>query len=58
MHIYTAKQAAALLAVSEQTVRVWLRNGLLKGSKIGAGRMWRITGEAIAEIMKNCEKAR
>lgn len=38
--ILTVKQAASQLMVCEETIARWLRNGKLKGYKIG--RLWRI----------------
>ena len=52
MEIYTVNQAAACLLVTSDSVRTWLRLGLLKGSKIGGGRVWRITEEQIQEFLK------
>jgi excisionase family DNA binding protein len=60
--IYTVGQAAELLTVSDQIVREWLRNGTLKGSKIGSGTFesngtkWRITEESIHEFLKRGER--
>lgn len=54
--VYTVEQAAKKLSVSDQTVRLWLREGLIKGTKIGDGRIWRITEEAITEFLKRGEK--
>ena len=52
MQIYTVNQAAERMSVSSDTVRVWLRAGLIKGIKIGGGRMWRVTEDAIQEFLK------
>ena len=38
--LLTPDQAAERLAVSSQSIRKWLRQGRLKGSR--AGRLWRI----------------
>ncbi len=40
--MYTPKQAAEELQVSLVTLMGWLREGRLKGYKIGDGRLWRI----------------
>ena len=56
MAIYTVGQAAKILSVSDYALRMWLRDGVIKGSKIGAGRLWRITDESISEFMKSSEQ--
>lgn len=48
-NIYTPKEAAAILKVSERTVNEWLRSGKLKASKIG--RQWRITETQLNEFL-------
>lgn len=40
VHLYSIKEAANLLSVDEQTIRLWISNKKLKGFKIG--RLWRI----------------
>ena len=57
MEIYTVGQAAKLLSVSDIALRDWLRNGKLRGSKIGGGKLWRVTDEAIAEFVKSGEQS-
>jgi excisionase family DNA binding protein len=42
---------AKLLDVSPATVRIWLRNGTLKGLKVGAGKLWRISEEDIQDFL-------
>lgn len=49
MEIYTPEQVAEMLSVGVFTVREWLRNGKLKGSKIGS--LWRITRSDIEEML-------
>ena len=49
MEIYTPEQVAEMLSVGVFTIREWLRNGTLKGSKIGS--LWRITRADIEDIM-------
>jgi excisionase family DNA binding protein len=51
--ILTPEDAAEMLQVSPGTVRKWLRKGLLKGTKVGGGRLWRISESTIAEYMKS-----
>ena len=48
----TPEEAAELLDVAPTTVRSWLRKGILKGSKVGGGKLWRINEEAIDEFFK------
>ncbi len=50
--ILTPEDAAEMLQVSPGTVRKWLRKGLLKGTKVGGGRLWRISESTIDEYMK------
>ncbi len=47
----TTEQVADLLQVKEDTVRLWLRDGVLKGFRIG--RRWRIPPEAV-EALELC----
>jgi excisionase family DNA binding protein len=60
--IYTVGQTAEILGVHVQTMREWLRNGTLKGSKIGSGSIdskgtkWRITEESIQAFLKRGER--
>ena len=51
MEYFTVGKAAEKMSVAEFTVRRWLREGMLKGTKIGAGQLWRISDEAINEFM-------
>ena len=53
MEIYTVEQAAKVLSVSAFIMRKWLRDGTIKGHKIGGGRLWRITGDDIREFVQN-----
>jgi excisionase family DNA binding protein len=47
----TPDSVAKMLAVSPATVRIWLRNGTLKGLKVGAGKLWRISEEDIRDFL-------
>lgn len=47
--VYTAKEAAALLHVTERTVRTYLTKGRLKGQKIGG--YWAITEGNIKDFL-------
>ncbi len=54
----TPNSVAKMLDVSPATVRIWLRNGSLKGLKVGAGKLWRISEEDIRDFLyKNREKS-
>lgn len=55
MEIFTIGQAAKKLSVSDYTLRDWLRKGKIKGSKIGNGRLWRITEDQIKEYLDKCQ---
>lgn len=46
----TLMDVARLLQVSESTVRRWLKTGFLSGVK--AGRGWRVTREAVDELLE------
>ena len=48
----TPEAAAERLDVAPTTVRSWLRKGILKGSKVGGGKLWRISEEAIDDFVK------
>lgn len=49
MGLLTVEEAAARLRVSEWTLRKWLREGRLRGSR--PGRDWRIEEAAVAELL-------
>jgi excisionase family DNA binding protein len=48
--IFTPEEIADKLKTSRSTVYRWLRNGELKAFK--AGKLWRITREALEEFLK------
>jgi len=50
--LLTPEDAASLLQVSPGTVRKWLRKGAIKGTKVGAGKLWRISESTIDEFVK------
>jgi len=50
--LLTPEAVAERLDVSPATVRIWLRKGLLKGSKVGGGKLWRISEAEIDEFIK------
>ncbi len=51
-NLLTPEAAARRLDVAPTTVRSWLRRGILKGSKVGGGKLWRISEEAIEELLQ------
>ncbi len=51
--LLTTEAAARRLDVKQTTVRTWLRKGMLKGTKVGGGKLWRISEEAIEEFINN-----
>ena len=51
--LLTPKEVAEKLRVSEQTVLRWLRNGKLKGVKVG--KLWRVREEDLQELIKEEE---
>ena len=51
--LLTTEAAAKRLDVKQTTVRTWLRKGMLKGTKVGGGKLWRISEEALEEFMNN-----
>lgn len=48
--IYTIKEIAEILQVTERTVYTWARSGKLKAIKIG--KSWRVTQEALDEFLQ------
>jgi excisionase family DNA binding protein len=50
--LLTPDDAAELLQVSPGTVRGWLRRGVIKGTKVGGGRLWRISESTINEFVE------
>ncbi len=55
MEFYTRKEAAEYFRVHPRTVERWLKNGSLKGHKIGNGKtaLWRISKEGVSNFLKN-----
>jgi len=49
--IFNPEQAAEVLSVTKQTIRKWLREGLLTGVKLD-GKSWRVTESDINEFIK------
>ncbi len=48
----TPDEAARILKVSPQTVRRWLRDGSIKGTKVGGGKLWRISQTTIESYLE------
>lgn len=48
--LLTVDEVAAMLRVRPVTVRVWLRHGKLRGSKIGP-KLWRVPESAVSELL-------
>lgn len=46
----TIPEVAGLLKVHPETVRVWLRNGVLRGVQLPNG--WRVPDDALAEFLQ------
>ena len=51
--LLTPEDAASLLQVSPGTVRKWLRKGAIKGTKVGAGKLWRISQATIDQYLES-----
>ena len=51
--LLTTEEAAKLIGVKQTTVRTWLNKGLLEGTKVGGGKLWRVKEEAIEEFINN-----
>jgi len=49
--LLTPEETAKILHVSPDTVRGWLRKGVIKGTKVGGGRLWRISESTINEFI-------
>jgi excisionase family DNA binding protein len=47
---YTVEELAAMLKVSEQTIRLWIRRGRLQSFKIGRGH--RIPAEEVRRLIE------
>jgi excisionase family DNA binding protein len=48
--LYTPEEVAVLLKMSKKTVLTWLREGKLKGYRLG--KLWRISAESVEELLK------
>lgn len=52
---YTRDEAAEILKVKPDTISLWIRQGKLRGSRIGGGKNVRVTEEAIKEFLAKTE---
>jgi len=48
--LYTVEEAAQILSIHPDTLRIWLRTGKIKGVKIGRG--WRISETELEALTK------
>lgn len=48
--VYTVEEVSSKLKIPEETIRQYLRKGILKGSRIG--RYWRITEKDVEEFLE------
>jgi excisionase family DNA binding protein len=48
--LYKVDEVAKLFEVKPDTIRVWLRDGTLRGVKIGKGHYWRVPASAVEEL--------
>ena len=55
IEVYSVKEAAAILKTSRQQVRKMIQSEELPAVKVGRG--WRITGDALQEILEQGEFA-
>jgi len=49
---YEVDRASGFLGVKADTIKGYLRNGKLKGKKVGPKQCWRVTGAEIIRLMK------
>jgi len=59
MDFYSRKQVAEYFKVHPRTVERWLKNGSLKGHKLGSGRtsLWRISKAEVDRFYKKSENS-
>lgn len=48
--VYTPQQVAEILSITERTVLLWLREGNLKGVKVG--KYWRVLEKDLEEFLE------
>ncbi len=51
--LLTTEETAKRIGVKQTTVRTWLNKGLLEGTKVGGGKLWRIREDALEEFLNN-----
>lgn len=51
--LLTPEQAAEILSLSVRTIKGWLREGKLKGVKIGTRGDWRIEESELEKFIQN-----
>ncbi len=51
---YSVAEAAALIGVSEFTIRRWLKDGRLSGKRVG--KFWRINKESVTDVLPENNK--
>ncbi len=51
--LLTTEETAKRIGVKQTTVRTWLNKGLLEGTKVGGGKLWRIREDALEEFLSN-----
>ena len=49
---YSAREAADLLGVTEDTVKKYCRNGKVKGKQVGPKNRWHVQGVEIVRLRK------
>jgi len=50
---YSIKEVSDFLKVGEAAVGSYLRNGTMKGKKVGPKKKWQILGSEVKRIMKD-----
>ncbi len=50
--LLTVEQVSEILQIKENTIRIWLREGTLKGVKIGQGKTWRIKESQLEKFIE------
>jgi hypothetical protein len=49
---YTSREAAALLEVTEETIKKYCRSGAMQGKQIGPKKRWFVLGSAVSKKRK------
>ncbi len=54
--VLTVAEAAARLKISQETVRIWLRAGKLRGHRPGGDKIgWRIPASEVERVLRGTE---